>query len=234
MRMIVRKLMLDLYDLDRNHNLDPEERQKLLNDAEHSKQECALKLAERFDTDQDGILNSREEEALRAYVQESRKTKRGLPELNKQPEGSLCTIPLPPPPHHRYCPECKRMAAHPHPHEPHPLSREAKLIAFISGHLIMAAYDTNQDGILDETESRRLTEDGQWLYSMREKALLDTYDTDRDGHISRDELKRALETMFLTNPGSPGSRHKRPPLTPLDRMLDTRFDADILLHLSQH
>lgn len=233
MRMIVRKLMLDLYDLDRNHVLDREERRNLLDDAKRSKRECALRLAERFDTDKDGILGPDGEKALRAYVEERRKTKHGLPDFSRQPEGDLCTVPLPPPPHHRYCPECKCMAPHPHPHRPNSLSQEAQLVAFISRHLIMAAYDTNNDGILDKSESRQLGEDGQWLYAMREKALLNTYDTNRDGHISRDELKTALESMFIPNPDEPERGRERPPQTPLDRMLDTQFDADILLHLSQ-
>lgn len=233
MRMMVRKLMLDLYDLNRDHILDPGERLKLLEDAERSKRECALRLAERFDHDQDGRLSPEEEEALRAHVEERWKSRKELPDLIKEPEGSLCTVPLPPPPHHHCCPGCRSKAPHPHRKAPPSFPKEAKLIAFISGHLIMAAYDDNGDGILDESESRKLTEDGQWLYDMREKALLDAYDENRDGFISRDELKHALLTILFPDAAAPDHDHKRPPLTPLDRMLDTRFDADILLHLSQ-
>lgn len=151
------------------------------------------------------------------------------------------------------------------------MDKSARLVAFMAQHLIMAAYDTNHNGQLDAEEHARIAEDGEWLYTTREAALLKQYDTDGDGRLSEEELNAALQTLLPDRPTRPqrmgrtpgpqGGRGKAdapdeervardepqgrgrksetrrrnsppPPRNAIDRMLDTHFDVDILLHLA--
>lgn len=230
-RMMVRKLMLDLYDRDRNHELDQDERRALLDDAERTKRDYAMELAQRFDADRDGELSPEEATALQSYVRERLRSNRAIELIRQAPEGSLCMIPLPPPPGCRPSPVDGVMEA-PMPDREH-LTREGRLVALIVGHLTLAAYDSNEDGFMDEHESRQLCEDGKWLYAMREKALMEAYDRNRDGRIDQQELRTALEEMISADGDEHERRQRRAQKTTLDRMLDTHFDVDILLHLSQ-
>lgn len=77
-------------------------------------------------------------------------------------------------------------------------------------HLIMAAYDTNHNGQLDAEERARFTEDGEWLYTTREAALLKQYDTDGDGQLSEEELNAALQTLLPPRPSRPQREGGRP------------------------
>ncbi len=99
--------------------------------------------------------------------------------------------------------------------------------------LIMAAYDTDKNGRLDKKESEKLKEDGKWLLQARREALLEQYDADGDGKLSEKELDAAIDATGLRPKAPSGDTPPPPPPAhAVDRLLDTHFDLDILLHLA--
>ncbi len=191
LRMMVRQLLLQQYDLDQDQHLNEEERSALLRDAREAMQKQAADIARRFDQDGDGRLNAGE----RARMRES--------------------LPCPPPqPGDAFSP---RMAPSPHPQgkptpkcrapRRHAMDRPSRAVAFMAQRLIMATYDANHNGQLDADERARFAEDGKKLYDSREAALLAQYDTDGDGRLSEAELKAALQVLL---PPRPERSHDRP------------------------
>ncbi len=258
MQMMIRRLLLDRYDADKDGQLNGEERHRLKEDAEAARREQALAFIKRFDADGDGKLNRDERKAMKQEM-EQRRTEQG----DKHPgaEDEIPPAPQPPaaeegaPPPPQQAREHRAGRFHDHPggrrhqrqHRPHPqMGRDGQLVSFMVRQLIMAAYDADGNGQLDTTESGRLREDGEKLYEAREAELLAEHDTDKDGKLSLSELKAALEARRPRKPEAreaapegdsaagkrprPWRGHRR---SPINRLLDTHFDADILLHLAR-
>ncbi len=228
MRMMVRKLLLDRYDANHDHLLDGEEHHRLMEDARAARQSQAQAFIRRFDADGDGKLNPEERNELQQAMKERRRS-------GKMEKAGA---PPPIPPHHHATHRDTPGRRH---HEPHPhMGKEGRMVAFMVHQLIMDAYDTDKNGELSREEASRLKEDGTWLYQTREAALLERYDSDKDGKLSDAEAEAAIaELMPQPLQDSPAGAEP-PPLpprnchrhSPINRLLDTHFDIDILINLT--
>ncbi len=211
MRMMIRHLLLENYDADHDLHLNAHERHHLMEDARASRHRRALAFIRPFDEDGDGHLTPEEHEAMRRAMAEQRRAA-------TEETGAH----LPPPAH---------------------MGKQERLIAFMVQQLIMDAYDADRNGHLDRAESDHLRADGAWLYELRKAELLSFYDANQDGTLSEDELHAALDEL-MPHP-HPAPRHAQdgafmpppPPPPPhrsgpINRLLDTHFDIDILLHLA--
>ncbi len=229
MRMMVRQLLLDRYDSNQDAELDADERRRLMEDAQAARKQQALAFVRRFDADGDGKLTPEESETMQQAMEERR---------HAQAEGEEPAQPQPR--------AGKRGQHHSQPRghrPPHPrMGKESRVVAFMVQQLTMDAYDADKNGHLDREESDRLREDGARLYQAREAELLSRYDADKDGALTKDELRAALDELLPRRPepaprakGSPppprhhGRGHGR---NPINRLLDTHFDVDILLNLA--
>ncbi len=235
MRMMVRQLLLTRYDVDKDLELNDEERHQLMADAEAARKQQAQAFIRRFDVDGDGLLSPEEHKALQKALKERRNHKNDGP---GKPQAQADT---PPPPRARdggY----RGKRAH-RPRRPH-MGKEGRMVALMVQQLTMDAYDADKNGILDTAESARLREDGAKLYAAREAELLARFDRDQDGRLSDAELESAQQELFprpklLPAPGEvdkpQGTQGKpRPPRRgPLNRLLDTHFDLDILMNLAR-
>jgi len=191
LRMMVRQLLLQQYDLDQDQHLNEEERSALLRDAREAMQKQAADIARRFDQDGDGRLNAEERARMR----------KSLSCPPPAPGDSFSSHMAPPPqgetPPGRRAPRW------------HAMDRPARTVAFMAQQLIMAAYDANHNGQLDPDERARFAEDGKKLYDSREAALLSQYDTDGDGHLSDEELEAALHALLPPCPERRRGRQER-------------------------
>ncbi len=220
MRMMIRHLLLVHYDANHDQQLDGHERHRLVEDARGARQRHAQDFIRRFDADEDGHLSPSEHEALRHAMETRRRAMEEAP---------------------AFLPHAEHEKPHPHRgHHPH-MGKRQRLITFMVQQLIMDEYDADRDGQLDREENAHLRADGAWLYETREAELLSHYDEDRDGVLSEDELHTAFDALFPYphSPHAEGGAHLPLPPPPhhhrrgsLNRLLDTHFDIDILLHLA--
>ncbi len=241
MRMMVRKLLLDRYDANRDHNLDGEERQRLMDDAQAARKERAHAFIRRFDADGDGRLTPEEREAMQQAI--ARRRRNGSTANEGTPDEAPASHaegerPARPHQHAGRHPQRGRHTQENRPPRPH-MAPDGRMVAFLVHQLTMDAYDADKNGHLDHEESARLREDGDWLYQTREAALSEQYDTNQDGKLSEEELEAALRDILPTPPHHKRAGELPPPPPPhhhrgaIDRMLDTHFDIDILINLAR-
>ncbi len=226
MRIMVRQLLLNRYDENQDGKVEGEEHHQLMTDAHAARKQQALSFVRRFDADGDGKLSPEERAAMQQAMQERREAAKGAER------------PRPPHPHAGKRPPHggrHHGARPPHPH----MGEKGRLIALLTHHLTMDAYDADKNGILDTTESARLREDGAALYRAREAELLSLHDTDKDGKLSEAEFRAAVDKFLPHPPHSPQAKGEAPPPpphphrhTPIKRLLDTHFDIDILAKLA--
>ncbi len=219
MRIVVRKLLLERYDTNHDSHLNGDERRSLMEDARAAREEQARAFIRRFDADGDGRLTPEERATMQQELESHRRQENGQapPPRPQRPKGH-----------------------HPHrdhrPHHPH-MGREGRIIAFMVRQLTMEAYDADRNGILDTAESARLREEGVALYAAREAELLARFDADQDGHISEAELAAAREALAPRRKKKPEEMPPAPPRHPrhgpIQHLLDTHFDLDILRNLSR-
>ncbi len=226
MRIMVRQLLLNRYDTDRDSRLDEEERHRLMADAHAARKQQAIAFIRRFDADGDGKLSPEERAAMKQDMEERHR-------------ADAAAKDAPHDPHPRVGKRGSR-GGRPHgPRPPHPdMSETGRLIALLTRQLTMDAYDADKNGILDTEESARLQEYGAALYRARESELLSLHDTDKDGKLSEVEFHAAVETLRPRPPHAPHAEGATPPPrphkhAPIKRLLDTHFDIDILVNLAR-
>jgi Ca2+-binding EF-hand superfamily protein len=89
---------------------------------------------------------------------------------------------------------------------------------------ILAEFDLNEDGELDEAERENLHEEMQ---ARREEAMLERFDENGDGELSEDELAEAREShRGRGHRGGPRDRHGKPPFAGDRDALLEEFDSN--------
>lgn len=207
LRMLVRHLLLQHYDTDKNGIITPDEQEAICQEARESMFKQAKAVASRFDTDHDGQLSPEERERMR----QSRRGQRGEADA---------------PPHHK---KFHRFSDKKRPHRRHHrMGRKARMMAYISQQLLVKTYDKDKNGQLDAQEMEAYHRDAMHLYAEREHELLHRFDSDSNGDISAAEFQKAKSTLILPKDAEP---NKPPhPAIPFG-MASSHEDVFILFHL---
>lgn len=198
--MLIRQLLLDRYDLDGNGLINGEERDRLFRDAKKARDEAMYALIKRFDLDGDGKLNTEEYDELLKHIRHQRRGDMNHPQPSKTPPRSV--------------------------HCPMPPERNGPMALLISK-LILEKYDADDNGSLDENESKNLMADAKKLFDERRQELLARFDANRDGKLDPQEAETARHTL----------REEReieaafPEHDPIDMYLNTYYDMDVIRSL---
>lgn len=208
LRMLVRHLVLQRYDADKNGHLDAPEREHLRRETREALHHHATAVATKFDHDKDGMLSPEEREEMRRSFRARRKNQAGHPA-----------------PKH---PHANKKGDRPNkPHRKHRGSRRmgkfAREMAFISHRLMLQAYDEDGSGQLEAQEMNICRQDAAKLYEKRKSELLHRYDSDQDGQLSEHEHNKGRTELL---PPPPSGEQRRPRLSP-----ETLEDLALLRHL---
>lgn len=209
--LLVRELLLDRYDLNKDGKLSREERATLEQDAFAAHKRAKLELMMRFDEDKDGKLSA-EEYAKFKQAMERRKL-RSVKQTQKvvfsNQTGKVSAVvtvtetrqmPIPAIPSAQVSPAVQMMnaatVASPFCNKPCPPKKKAVPIRphiFMLVHeLILERFDLNKDGKLDNKERMIMTKMAHDLYEKTKKESVERFDLNGDGLLSRMEKERAL------------------------------------------
>lgn len=212
LRMLVRQLLIQHYDTNKNGRIDREEMVCIHQEAKHALKQQAIDLAAQFDSDKDGKLSPEEREAMRqSFGKQQRKAAR------RAPDGASCPV-------QQGMKErrWKKQAAteegsqvqRPRKHRRRPrMNHMAREMAYISHQLMLQAYDKDGSGQLEEQEMQLCHRDAQALYEQRKADMLSRFDQDQDGRLSPDEAATAKEQLKPQRPNHQDSG-KRSHFTP--------------------
>ena len=198
LRMLVRQLLIQHYDTNKNGRIDREEMVCIHQEAKQALKQQAIDLAAQFDSDKDGKLSPEEREAMRSsFSKKQGKTASNKPDHQPRPaKPGMMELRWKPQPQAADEEEAtpQRPRKHRRPQRPH-MDKMAREMAYISHQLMLQAYDKDGSGQLEEQEMKVCRQDAQVLYNQRKADLLSRFDADQDGTISPDEYKAAMESM---------------------------------------
>lgn len=226
--MIIRKLLLDRYDFNRNDSLEADEIRIIRRDAQRLVKRRVEALLLSLDRDGDGRLSRVERRQADDRCTCGRRSHAAATPTDRSAATDRAA--------ERSLPgDIDRMATArslPETLDERSLSEQdfdsvpsSLTIALIAHHLIMATYDDNDNQRLDAEESKRLKADGEWLCAAREKELFDFCDSDSDGRLTEQEWRNALLSCGQLRKLTPGGAN------PLDHIISTFYDADIIRNL---
>lgn len=226
--MIIRKLLLDRYDLNRNDRLEADEIRAIRRDAQRLVKRRVEALLLSLDRDGNGRLSRAERRQADDRCTCSRRLPAAATPIDRSAAPDRAA--------ERSRPgDIDRMAttrgSSPTPGTPGPAEQDfdsfpsSLPIALIAHHLIMETYDRNDNQRLDAEESKRLKADGEWLCAAREKELFAFCDSDGDGRLSEQEWRNALLSCDQLRKMAPRGAN------PLDHIISTFYDADIIRNL---
>lgn len=208
LRMLVRHLVLQRYDADKNGHLDRAERENLRQETREALHRQATAVAAKFDHDKDGMLSPEEREEMRHSFRHHKKHQEGRPMS----------------PHPRADKHDDKPGKPYRKHRGHRrMGKFAREMAFISHRLMLQEYDADTSGQLEEQEMTLCRQDAAKLYDRRKNELLKRFDADQDGQLSEEEYNYARAE--LVPPPSPEKKRPR-------RSLEMGEDLTILRHLS--
>lgn len=209
--MIIRKLLLDRYDLNRNDRLEADEIRAIRRDAQRLVKRRVGSLLLSLDRDGDSRCRPAAAPLSHRSSATDRAAERSLPgDIDRMATARTVSE----------APDESILSEQNFDSVPSSLT-----IALIAHHLIMETYDGNENQRLEPVESKRLKADGEWLCAAREKELFDFCDSDGDGRISDQEWRNALLSCGQLRKLTPGGDN------PLDHIISTFYDADIIRNL---
>lgn len=188
-RFVVRKLLMENYDLNHDGKLDEHELAKLKRDARIKQEKLACHLLSADNANGGGKLQATESRRLSLFLacKPANKVEPATAQITATQQHASLTGE----------PGLRQKAAAPATADgalprASDLPRTSIPVAFMAQHLIIETYDTNANGKLDPPEICKIKADGMLLYRSREQALIAQFDLNDDGRLSLKEWKIAI------------------------------------------
>lgn len=212
--LLVRQLILNKYDHDKDGQLNDEERAAFKLDAQKARCQAAERFKKRCDINKDGKISPEE----RAEAQQ-RPHRRCLQKGQAMPHDSAPDVgaPLMPPPP----PDVDQKAPEPEKVK----NRHPRMTPlFLMTHkLLLEQFDANKNGRIDLEEHQKLQAQADVLFDRCRVKLLLKYDLNNDHSLSADEIRKAKESMAASESSSSEIDDEE-----LNELLDADSDVSLL------
>lgn len=222
--LVVRKLLIENYDLNRDGKLDEQELAKLKRDARVKQEKLACLLLSADDASGGEKLQATESRRLSLFLackpaNEVEPATAPKPTVRQKARLAGETAQR-----QQAAPDTTARAL-PRASD---LPRSSIPVAFMAQHLIIETYDANGNGKLDPPEILKIKADGMLLYRAREQALIEQFDLNGDGSLSLTEWKIAIALCEHDRRFARSMRHAG---AWDERFSESCYDLEIILNL---
>lgn len=212
--LLVRQLILNKYDQDKDGQLNDEERAAFKLDAQKARRQAVERFKNRCDTNKDGKISPEERDAAQRGPHK-RHAKRGqaMPPCAAPDAG--------PPPEHVIRPEGEKKVSP----EKKATCRKPRMtpLFLMAQQLLLEQFDANKNGRIDLEEHQKLQAQSDVLFDECRAKLLVKYDLNHDQSLSPDEIRKAKESMATSESSSAEIDDEE-----LNELLDADSDISLL------
>lgn len=212
--LLVRQLILNKYDQDKDGQLNDAERAAFKLDAQKARRQAAERFKNRCDTNKDGKISPEEREAAQ-QGRHKRHSKGG----EVTPPCAAPDVGCPP---ERVIKADGEKKASP---EKKATCRKPRItpLFLMAQQLLLEQFDANKNGRIDLDEHQKLQAQSDVLFDECRAKLLVKYDLNHDHSLSADEIRKAKENMAASESSSSEIDDEE-----LNELLDADSDVSLL------